>query len=449
MEYGRRWGLELFLTFQTFGHSNKVTGMPEFQKYSDNPDAGVHYSPAVPEVYEFLDELLEEIHDVFGGDTIHIGCDEVDLTLDGLRSAEMVKEQGAAAVYVGHVKKVAERAKKYWPRVLFFCEFADSRYDLPLRGSSSDVYELHRAGLSFVNWNYYDHRWEEYCHFVNSLNRCGVDQIIAPGVWTWRQLFPDYFETRKTLPLFTDVAFREGVRDSITCAWNDARDCFRELHYLNYALAAEHQWTAGELRDEAETFAARWSRQFFGTRVPAALWEAFVWLGDLNRHAYRAACHDHRFARSWSSRAMVAHYLFWSCPVPGSGTEEDGRASAALAERARALLERVEAANVERNRSVVDLLAYELDRAAWVFDSVVFNANPSTEHAGRLAGQLRELKERFGELWKRTNIIEGLDELYERFDKLTELYEDESRELTEWDGVWGPIKRIQTAPHPM
>ena len=146
---------------------------------------------------------------------------------------------------------------------------------------------------------------------------------------------------------------------------------------------------------------------------------------------------------------MVAHYLFWSCPVPGSGTEEDGRASAALAERARALLERVEAVNVERNRSVVDLLAYELDRAAWVFDSVVFNANPSTEHAGRLAGQLRELKERFGELWKRTNIIEGLDELYERFDKLTELYEDESRELTEWDGVWGPIKRIQTAPHPM
>ena len=443
VKYGRRWGVELFLTFQTFGHAQKVTSMPEFRKYSDSPDKGVHYSPAVPEVYDFLEELFEEIHEVFGGDTIHIGCDEVDLTIPGLRSAAMVEDRGAAAVYVDHVRKVAERARKYWSRILFFCEFADGRYNLPLRGSMEDVRTLHKAGLSFVNWNYYDHRWEDYFHFINSLNRCGVDQIIAPGAWTWRQLFPDYLETRRTLPLFTQIGFREGVRDSITCAWNDKSDCFRELHYLNYAVAAEHQWTAGELRDEAGPFAARWVSQFFGAGTPAVVAEAFLWLGDLNGHAYRAARHDFRFPRDWDSRVSVAHTLFWSHPVPGSGTDEDRRESAKMVEEARSLLEQVVVASdgVARNGSVVELLAYELRRAIWLFESVLFNASPGTDEATRLAASLAELKEQFAAHWRRTNIIEGLEEVELRFDTLHDSYEKESLELTEWDGIWGPLKR--------
>ena len=449
VEYGRRYGVELFLTFQTFGHAARVTGMPEFNHLSDLPGGPSHYSPAAPGVYEFLGDLLDELAAVFDGDTIHVGCDEVELGQPGLRSDALVRERGAAAVYVDHVREVARLARRHWRRVLFFAEFADSRYRPHVQGRDDDIRALRDAGLSFVNWNYYDYQPEEYFPFLHRLQRHGVDQVISPGVWTWRQLFPSYTLTRETLPVFTKVAAGEGITDSITCAWNDTRDCFRELHYLNYAFAAEHQWNAAA-PVEAEPFIARWARRFFGAPADAAA-RACAWLGDLNAKTFAAARHDHRYPRDFNWRPMTAHAVFWNYPVPGAGDARDAAASERLADEARALLGQVTAAapSLPRNRPVADLVAYELRRAAWLFDSVRFGANPDTAAAGRLARELRELGRDFAPLWDAANIRQGREGVEERFAKLAGLYEQEARAITPWDGRWGPARRMQTGPHPM
>ena len=289
---------------------------------------------------------------------------EVALSGHGLRSSAMVRERGAAAVYVDHVREVARLARRHWRRVLFFAEFADTRYRPHAQGSDDHVRALRDAGLSFVNWNYYDDKPEEYFPFLHLLQRHGVDQVISPGVWTWRQLFPSFTLTRETLPVFTKVGFGEGVTDSITCAWNDTRDCFRELHYLNYAFAAEHQWNGAAPVEAAEPFIARWAERFFG--APAdALARAHAWLGDLNAKAFAAGRHDHRYPRDFNWRPMAAHALFWNYPVPGAGRAQDAAASERLAGEARELEGEVNAAaaSLPRNRPVVDLVAYELRRA--------------------------------------------------------------------------------------
>ena len=450
VEYGRRYGVELFLTFQTFGHAGRVTGMPEFNHLSDLEGGASHYSPAVPAVYDFIGDLFEELAEVFDGDTIHVGCDEVGLSDRGLRSSAMVRERGAAAVYVDHVRAVARLALRHWRRVLFFAEFADSRYRPHVQGSDDDIRVLRDAGLSFVNWNYYDDKPEDYFPFLHRLQRHGVDQVISPGVWTWRQLFPSFTHTRETLPVFTQLGAGEGITDSITCAWNDTRDCFRELHYLNYAFAAEHQWN-GALRVEgAEPFIASWAEQFFG--APAdALARAHEWLGDLNAKAFAAARHDHRYPRDFNWRPMAAHAVFWNYPVSGAGSARDAAASERLAGEARALLGEMAAAapSLPRNRPVADLVAYELRRAAWLFDSVRFVADPDTGAAGRLARELRQLGDDFVPLWDAANIAQGREGVEERFAKLVGLYEQEARAITPWDGGWGPARRMQTGPHPM
>ena len=151
VEYGRRYGVELFLTFQTFGHAGRVTGMPEFNHLSDLEGGASHYSPAVPATYDFLGDLLEELSEVFDGDTVHVGCDEVALSDHGLRSSAMVRERGAAAVYVDHVRAVARLARRHWRRVLFFAEFADNRYRPDVQGADDDIRALRDEGLSFVN----------------------------------------------------------------------------------------------------------------------------------------------------------------------------------------------------------------------------------------------------------------------------------------------------------
>lgn len=449
VEYGHIYGLDLFLTFQTFGHAGHVTSMPAYNKYSDVPGEASHYSPAIPEVYDFLDSLFSEISEVFDSDTFHIGCDEVVLQSEGMISSQMVREQGPASVYIGHVKKVAQRAQKYWKRILFFGEFADNRYTPPVKGDIKDIYSLRDAGLTFVNWNYYDYKWEDYFHYLNTLNRCGVDQVISTGIWTWRQLFPNYFQTCKTLPLFTDLAFREGVKESITCAWNDTTDCFRELNYLNYAFAAEHQWNAGLFTENPATFVSRWVKQFFGTDIDV-LRDAYLWLGDLNRLVYEGARHDHRFPREYNWQTHIAHAVFWNYPVPLSGTKEDADISQKKVDYASDLRERLKASKnrAMRNQSVIDLVIYELHRAEWLFDSVVFCVNGDRNYASKLSKQLHNLKDDFMHLWNLTNIVPKRERIGKRFDKLISLYEKESKELTPWNGVWGPEGRMQIGPWP-
>lgn len=442
VEYGRRYGVELFLTLQTFGHVDRVTGMPEFNHLSDLEGGASHYSPAVPAVYDFIGGMFEELADVFDGDTIHVGCDEVSLSEQGLRSSALVRERGAAAVYVDHVRAVARLAHRHWGRVLFFGEFANTRYQryqTHMPGFHDEIRALHDAGLSFVNWNYYDYKEGDYFPFLHLLERHGVDQVIAPAVWTWGQLFPNFTQTQETLPVFTQLGFSEGVTDSITCSWNDTRDCFRELHYLNYAFAAEHQWNGAARVERAGPFIARWVEQFFGTPSDA-LARVHEWLGDLNAMTFAAARHDHRYPRNFNFRAMAAHALFWNYPVAGAGSARDAAASERLAGEARALLGEMGAAvpSLPRNRAVADLVAYEMRRAAWLFDSVRFVADPDTQAAGRLSNELRKLSDDFVPLWDATNISQGREVVEERFAKLIGLYEREARTITSWDGRWGP-----------
>jgi hypothetical protein len=318
-----------------------------------------------------------------------------------------------------------------------------------VQGSQEDVHALRDAGLAFVNWNYNDADPEAYFPYLNALQCSGVDQVISPGCWTWRQLFPSLTETRRSLPVFTRAAWSEGVKDSITCAWNDTGDCFRELHYLNYAVAAEHQWNGTAETADASSFVRRWVRQFFGI-ASGPIEAAHAWLGDSNANVYAAARHDHRYPRDFGWRPIATHAVFWNYPRPGSGTVEDAEASAAAAEQARALREeRTRAVECPRNGSVLDLVAYELERAAWLFESVRFNTAPTTGEAARLAEELRRLKERFSPRWKRTNIPQCLPGIENRFDVLIEKYVIESHAITPWDGAWGPAWRMQTGRHPM
>ena len=426
--------------------------MPEFNHLSDMEGGASHYSPAVPEVYPFLADLLDELAVVFDGDTIHIGCDEVTLGADGLRSSAMLRDVGAPAVYREHVRKVAELAQRHWRRVLFFAEWADTRYRPAVHGSDEDIAALRDAGLSFVNWNYYDDYAEDYFPYLHRLQRHGVDQVISTGVWTWRQLFPSYTQTWRTLPVLTRLAHAEGVTDCITTAWNDTRDCFRELHYLNYAVAAEHHWNAASQREQ-DAFLGEWAVQFFGTPVPALV-DAYRWLGDLNRLAFEAGRHDHRYPREANWRPIAAHALFWNYPVPGSGSGVDAARSRETADWARALHAAVAAAPAPpRNAALQPLLQYELRRAAWLFDSVVFNAKAEHGAAAKLAEplreRLRELAVDFRPLWLASNIPQGLEGIDERFSKLIGMYDNAAAEPLDWDGTWGPARRMQTGAHPM
>ena len=447
VEYGRRYGLKLFPTFQAFTHAGRVLNLPRYRKYSERPGRQGEvtmgcYCPTDKRVYDLLKDFFSELAEVFDDDTMHIGCDEVALSPTEGRSRDLVRKHGPLKVYCDHVIRVARLARKHWKHVLFFGDLCNARYQHSLGATVADAQRLHRAGLTFVNWDYYLYREEDYFHYVHFLNRCGVRQVISPGVWDWRHLFPSYSEMSRTLPLFTDVAYREGVRDAITCSWGDTVDAFREDNYLNYAYSAEHLWNAERRSDTQEQFTQRWAQQFFGV-APKPLVDAVAWLGKLNDLVYESARHDNRFPEPIGFSPFVAHMVFWNFPLPGSGLPEDAARSADRSKEADGWLGQMPALRkcVRRNRHNVDLIAYALRRGRWLFESVRYSARPTRSRAQSLAGDLRSLATDFVRLWDVTNIEPGRLGVEMRFDKLLACYEKEARRPSRWNGVWTPTKR--------
>lgn len=449
VEYGRIYGLEMFPTFQTFGHAGRVLSLPKYRKYAEFHDLPISYSPSVPGVYRLLDDFLAEIAEVFTFETIHIGCDEVMLSPKKGRSKDLVRKQGELRVYADHVVKVAALARKRWKNILFFADaFVNTaRFDKTvehnMRTIIAEVQRLHRAGLTFVNWNYYRYREEDYFPSINLLNRCEVSQVISPGAWDWGQIYPSFSEISTTLPVFTDVAFREGVKDAIVCSWGDTRDPFREDNYLNYAYSAEHLWNGGISSESQEQFTTRWAKQFFGY-APRVLVQALMWLGNLNLLVYDSARHDNRFPHLIDWSAFVAHAVFWNYPLPGSGSKEDAQRSKKRCDEAKQLINDLSSVmcKAKRNQFNINLLRYDLKRSFWLFESVQYCTHPTGARARSLVEYLKLLAMEFKQLWNVTNIETGREAIDKRFHKLITCYEREIQQPSRWDGKWQEMKRM-------
>jgi len=450
-EYGKLYGLELFPTFQFFGHAARVMHLPKYRKYGDIVNGkGYNYSPAAPGLYNLFEDFMNEIHEVFDGDTIHIGCDEVAPSLlEKGQSKHLVQKHGFLKVYMDHVLKVTAMAKKRWKNVLFFADIFKRGSRVPIGAGPEQVRRLHKAGLGFVNWNYYDYCDVDYFNMINLFKRCGVRQITCPAIWDWGQIFPSYSEMSRTLPVFTDLSYREGVKEAITSSWGDVYGggAFREDNYLNYAFSAEHLWNAGICPDSQEQFTTRWARQFFGA-APKNLVDALVWLGNLNPLVYDSAKHDNRVPDINRWHKFIAFFVFWNYPLPGSGLAEDFSKSKQKAAEANSWLDPISSIknSVKRNKFNIDLIAYGLKRSRWLFESVQYSAKPAPAKARRLARDLKTLAKEFDELWDATNILPCRQMSDRLFKKLIAAYEKEANRPGAWNGKWRDTKRMVLPP---
>lgn len=443
VEYGKIYGLKLFPQFQMYGHAARVVMLPKYGKYGEYPTGtSQNYSSAAEGIYDLLDGFMTEINEAFGGDTIHIGCDEVQLSPKSGRSRHLVKKYGAAKVYIDHVLKVTRMAKKRWDTVIFACDKVSKSHGFENFGAGiRELEKLRAAGLTFLNWDYYKKSEMDYFGEIRYLNRCGVRQIIAPAIWDWRVLYPSYTHMEATLPPFLSIGYKEGIKETIVKSWNDTVDPIRENNYLHYAYTAEHVWNAGVQIETQEKFTALWVKQFFGS-APKALIDAYVWLGRLNPMCEDSARHDHRFPEEVGMLPHTAQSLFWNPPMVGSGTKEDALKSNQRSQEATQLLNAISTVTTKRNKNNIDLTTLGLKQGQWLFDSVQYSAKPTAARAKKLVEKLQEISTDFDRLWDMTNIYPGRQMVDRRFVKLIKIYAKESKSPSAWDGKWRPQKKM-------
>ncbi len=428
VRYGKLWGVEIVPIVQTLGHLEKVLALPEYQELSEttpDPRSGGRRVLDVsnPKCYDLLRDLFAEVVEVFDSEYIHIGCDETKL-LGAEKNKSRVEEKGHAAVYIEHLRKVADLLCPYGKKVMFYADMFNPSYPNRWPATAEQLREVRDLGFIFVNWDYEKQLPEEYYLFLRRLNQQQVHQIVGPGTWCWQSIYPSSEMVRRTSRVFLKLACEEGIREAFTSSWCDRGDNLRLNNLLVYAQTARYLWNIGSVEVEDGTgFVRKFCGVFYGMDDPA-LTAAYDFLNSQPWRFFEAARHDTRYHESPHRFCFTQSYAFWTPVIPGTGNPADARGCREMITTVNRLLKEVSplTRKVRRNRLSVEGILLALRQVRFTCRTVLLGIEFKPGPAGELAEDLEGIKREFSRLWLATSKPQRLDILEDRFDQLIGYY---------------------------
>ena len=397
--WARACGVDLVPCLQTFGHFRRILEKAPYRRLAES-DRLWSVSPEAPGTYPLLRDLLREYLPNFASGWAHLNCDEpVDLG-KGL-SSERAGCEGPAAVFAGHVNRVAEMARELGKRPMIW---ADVIADHP------EALDLLDSSITLADWWYEpDHDFDRVRRFRDA----GRDFLTVAGTSSWTSLFPRFDTSLPNIRGHARAAKRFGASGFIVTDWGDGG------HYNLFggslfplAAGAEAAW-GNEDRPEGELASA------FSEHVAA---DASGFSGEFATRLGRL--HDTGFPHFNHSPLKT---VFFETRLRRGTRVPTREALEATREALRRLAAETEARGLPPGRSGAEwrfaldasLLAAERGLATLRFRQSERSGSPDDRRlAGELAalaGRQRGLARRFRELWLRANRPEGIGTAQKRF----------------------------------
>lgn len=275
-------GVELLPSLATFGHLASVLHHPEYRHLAEDRGIGQFtapedelpgwfstkawtLSPAVPEIYDFLDSLFAEFLPLFRSKRFNICCDETwDLGLG--QSYEMCRRKGKGVVYLGHIMKVRRMCRKYGKKVLFWGDII-RHYPELIANIPKDV--------TVLDWGYaHNHPFDR----IRDFKAAGLPFYACPGTSSWVSLFPRLPEAMANIRGFAAAGARCGARGLLNTDWGDGGHYnFMEYSWHGYLFGAEQAWN---VKADHTTFHRRFASRFLRSDDPSLV-GAIARLGDI------------------------------------------------------------------------------------------------------------------------------------------------------------------------
>ena len=244
VDYAGKHFVEVIPIFQTLGHYENILNQPEFVKYAEFPGAA-SLNVSGEETYEFLEDLLKEVFEMFPSEYFHMGADESwDVGLG--KSKHIVEQSSLADVHAGHYQKVYDICKKYGKKVLMY---SDVILNHP------EILDKLPKDIIIVDWHY---RGDYNYPSTTIFKEAGHQYYVSPSVWNFLTTFPENLQAIPNIQYMTKDGIDNGASGMINSNWGDyGAETFKELILFGYAWSAQCSWNY-KASDESE-----FSRNFF------------------------------------------------------------------------------------------------------------------------------------------------------------------------------------------
>ncbi len=262
--------IELVPSLASFGHLATVLKHPQYHALAETA-AHHSLSPANPKSYTFLDSLFAEFLPLFSSKRFNVCCDEV-MDLGNGQSSALCKKKGKGEVYLGHIVKLNQLARKYGKQIMFWGDII-RHYPALINQIPKDV--------TVLDWGYnYNHMFETIEDFKNA----GLPFFACPGTSSWCALFPRLPEAMANIAGFAAAGKKFGAQGFLNTDWGDGGHYnFMEYSWHGYLFGAEQAWNT---QANQKDFTDRFTRLFLHSDRQE-LATALTALGDVTHLSFK------------------------------------------------------------------------------------------------------------------------------------------------------------------
>ncbi len=290
--YAKRYHVTVVPEQEAFGHLHHVLTNELYAPLGETPHGHV-LAPGDSGSIALIADMFTYIDSMFPGPFMHIGADET-FELGRGRTREAVEEQGLGPVYLGFLKRIADRLRPLGKRLLFWGDVAMNEPDL--------VGTL-PADLIAVPWAY--GTADSYDRYIEPFRNAGLETWAAPGVSDWNRVWPDFAVALPNIQGFARDAQRLGSVGLLNTTWDDDGEALFNGTWYAVLFGAAAAWQPGVA--DTVAFQHAYGRVFHGDAT-GAIDSAQLRLKAAHRLLLDAHVGD------------ASDYLFWLDPW-----SEDGR----------------------------------------------------------------------------------------------------------------------------
>ena len=290
IEYARQRHIDVIPCMELYGHMHNLF---RYEKFADLglPRYGGEYDPRNPKFYAVLDDWIKQTCELFPSQWYHVGFDEpwslgkigVDPGVDPFKR------------FMDVLRHIAEKSQTYGKRVLFWADINEGASTL------SKHPELIRDipnGVIACPWVYDPH--PDYTPWIEPLAKVNAPTMVAPGVWAWNEIFPDFHKSFFNINELIAVGRKYNTMGVINTTWTDSRQTIYRLQLPGIAFGAVASWQSD--RVNTNTFFANYCSYTYPPEVAAEVAPALENLSTV----------EEIFERTLSNTSQSA---FWADPL--------------------------------------------------------------------------------------------------------------------------------------
>jgi len=229
-DYAKKHFVELIPIFQTIGHWENILHDENYWDYGEFPGSN-SLNLANEQIYVLLDNMIEELSEVFKSEYFHIGADESWDVGKGASKA-YVDKIGISQAYLKHYKKVHEIVKKHgYTKIIIYHDILYKHKEV-LVGLPEDMIIMY--------WKY---NTKDKHPIVDKIKDFKLPLVVSPSIIDYSRIFPSFLRSEKNITNLIKYGYKNGAIGEITSSWGDYNNKeIRENRIYGFIYSAQIGW---------------------------------------------------------------------------------------------------------------------------------------------------------------------------------------------------------------